>query len=472
MVRAGASTTGDVDTDLPRRFGDYVLLEHLAHGGRGDIYVAVGPSAVSGRATCVIKCLRTDLTADKSYVSRFVEEARVAVLLQHPHIASVVDVGRVDASYYLAFEHVVGRSLREVVERAGAERGTLPLAVTIELMCDLLDALDYAHRRTNPQTGEPLRFVHREVSPASLMVSYDGALKLTDVGLARSTLELEMTMPGAAPGRLAYQAPEQIRGGDVDGRADLFAAAIVCYELLTGERFYAGKPPETLWQVAGAGGFRPSGFAKLPADVRSILGRALEPDAARRTATCDELRRQLREQQRDLRTRPGELRLLMTALYPGAAAASRRHFEALARSRPAGAPPAGATVRFMPAASMASADAPTQVRDVSAERAALAPPPHRSPTAMPLPRSIALTSDLDVTTRDLGPKTLQRALATDGRSLDEPRPLPITEADVATEPDLKPASLGLDAPADPLADTAPTRAPPPRYLRKPPSKPR
>ncbi|MBI1944350.1 MAG: serine/threonine protein kinase [Deltaproteobacteria bacterium] len=460
-------TNDAITTGLPRRFGEYVLLEHLAHGGRGDVYVAVGPNAGAARSTCVLKCLREDLAADKSYVARFVAEARTAVLLQHPNIASVVDVGCVGGAYYLAFEHVIGRSLREVVERASAERGALPMPVVTELVCDLLDALDFAHRRTNPQTGAPLGFVHGEVSPGSLMIGYDGMVKLTDVGLARSTLELEMTLPGAAPGRLAYQAPEQVRGGDVDGRADLYSVAILAYELLTGERFYAGKPPETLWKVAGAGGYHPPGFARLPAGLRTILGRALEPDPETRTASCDELRRELREDQRHARARPGELKALMTALYPGAAAASRRHFEALARTRLA-VGRGGETVHFMPEGQLASADAPTQVRDASTIRPAIAAPPARPTIAAPLPSVVGITGAFDSTTGDLSPATLQRALATDAPSHDERRPLPITEMDVATEPDLRPAVFD----DDPQGPTAPLRHPAPRHLAKPPTKPR
>lgn len=466
MPPAGPRSQDAIDTDLPRRFGDYVLLEHLAHGGRGDVYVAVAPSADAERPTCVLKCLRADLTADKSYVTRFVAEARTAVQLQHPHIASVVDVGRVDATYYLALEHVMGRNLREVLERAGAERRALPLQVTIELVCDLLDALDYAHRRTNPQTGEPLGFVHREVSPASVMIGFDGALKLTDVGLARSTLELEMTMPGAAPGRLAYQAPEQVRGDDVGGRTDLFSVGILCYELLTGERFYAGKLPATLWKVAGAGGYRPAGLARLPAGLRGIIGRALEPDPAKRPASCDELRRQLREDQRSARVRPDEVKALMTALYPGAAAASRRHFQALARVPLDGAMRGGPTVRFMPEAALASADAPTQVREAPEQRAVVAPVPAVRSTPLPLPRSLGVAGGLDDKTAEVAAVTVKLPLGTHATSVYERPSLPNTESGIVTVTDLRAASL----PPDPEGPTSPERAPAPQHLARPPTK--
>lgn len=426
MGRATPPTTAEGDRALPRRFGDYVLVEHLAQGGRGDVFVAVQPSAPAGRNTCVIKRLRADLTADQEYVNRFLAEARTAVQLQHPHIASVVDVGRVDGAYYLALEHVPGRTLREIVERANADRGGLPLGVSLALLGDLLDALDYAHHRNSPNTGKPLRFVHREVSPMSVMVSYEGDLKLTDVGLARSTLELERTLPGDTPGRLAYQPPEQVRGDELDARTDVFAVAVLAYELASGERFYGKRSTDAVWQLALAGGFLPSGFAKLPGGLRTALERALRADVHRRTPSCTQLRRELSAFQEEAKVRPGSVRALMTMLYPGAAAASRRHLESLARARAAALPAGGKTVRFVEAPPLASAEAPTVVRDVSALRDELSSEPGEvgvPPTAPSRPR-------FDLPTTDADP-----------RSHEAMRPLALTEADVATEPDVSPPSL-------------------------------
>ncbi len=460
----GGSANDAVDTDLPRRFGDYVLLEHLAHGGRGDVYVARRSDATD-RSTAVVKCLRADLTADKSYVNRFVAEARTAVQLHHPNITAVVDVGRVDATYYLAFEHVLGRSLREVTERTAADRGAVPVPVVIEIVGTLLDALDHAHRRRSAMTGEALGFVHREVSPASVMISYEGDVKLTDVGLARSALELEMTLPGAAPGRLTYQAPEQARGDAVDGRADLFSAAVLCYELLSGERFYAGQAAEAIWRLASAGGYRPAAFARLPQGLRAILGRALEADPARRTASCDELRRALREDQRNALARPGELKAFMSSLYPGAAAASRRHFDALARARPPSAARGAETVRFVPAGPT-SADAPTQVRDPSDARRVATGASAAPTVAVAVPRAFGSTDDVDDATGELSPATLVVARAAEAPPLAARPPAPHQEPDPATEPELEAADLDDDL----QGPTWPLRRPAPAHLGKPPSK--
>lgn len=459
-------TSATPHADLPRRFGDYTLLEHLAHGGRGDVYVAIRPDA-AGRDTCVIKCLRADLTTQKSYVNRFVAEARIAVQLHHPNIATVVDVGRVDATYYLAFEHVVGRTLREVAERAAADRGALPVPLVIELVCDLLDALDYAHRRRGAQSGEPLGFVHREVSPSTVMISYEGALKLTDVGLARSALELEMTLPGSAPGRLAYQAPEQLRGDPLDGRADLFAVAVLCYELVTGERYYAGKAPEAVVKLASAGGHVPAGFSRLPTGLRAILGRALESDPERRTASCDELRRALREDQRNTRAQPGDLKALMTSLYPGAAAASRRHLAALTRGRPADDARGGETVRFVPATPSTSADAATVVREASAA----APRPDatgasRAADDAPEPPSTIPPDDVDDTAGDWSSATLQIARNDAAGTVDRAPSAHDDEPDAVTLPEIRAAQLD----DDPQGPTSPLRRPAPAHLANPPAK--
>lgn len=418
-------STSDGQRALPRRFGDYVLVEHLAESPRGDTWLALSADAQGGPAPCVLKSLHRAITADPSYVQRFLGAARTAVQLQHPHIAAVVDVGKVDEVFYVATEHVPGRTLQEILQRATRDRSAVPAAVALTLLCELFDALDYAHHRTHSSTQQPLQFVHRELCPESMRVSWAGDLKLIDIGLVRSALELERTLPGAEPGRLAYQSPEQVRGEELDLRSDVFAAAVVSYEVLSGERFYPGKSADEVWQLAATGGWLPHGIQRLPSGLRLILERALRAERNRRTPSCAQLRRELLGHFHEVQSRPGAVRAFLSALYPGGEAVSRRHLEALC-STVAPRQPAGATVRFVERGSVASAEAPTVVRDVSLLRQELS-----SPDAMGSLASTAPSRPMfSLPPTDADPATGDR-----------PRPRSLADADVATEPDFRAPTL-------------------------------
>lgn len=282
---------------LPRPFGAYLLLHNFARGGMGEVYVAKSGGIAGLERICVVKKLRPELTGDREYVTRFVDEARVVVTLNHANICSVFDVGRVATpgaaasdEYYLAMEYVAGVDLRTLHDRCRQQGQNPDAAVVVHLVCEVLKALDYAHRRRHPVTGEPLQLVHRDVSPQNVLVSYEGEVKLIDFGLAASRLKVERTEPNVVMGKLAYMPPEQARGDPVDGRADLFACAVMLYELLANERYYEGLSSSEIWQVAGRGTFTPPGWSRIDVDLQPTLARALHPDPQRRLASCGELR--------------------------------------------------------------------------------------------------------------------------------------------------------------------------------------
>lgn len=289
------------DDELPRPFGPYLLLQNFARGGMGDVYLAKSGGIAGLERTCVVKKLRAELTGDREYVTRFVDEARVVVTLNHANICNVFDVGRVASvtsngpveEYYLAMEYVSGRDLRTVQDRC-RKRGLKTDPVTVvHLVCEVLKALDYAHRRRHPVSGEPLNLVHRDISPQNVLVSFEGEVKLIDFGLAASRLKVERTQPNVVMGKMAYMAPEQARGDVIDSRADLFACGVILYEFLVNERYYEGMTPNDIWQVAGRGSFVPRGWHSIDPVLQGILGRALHPDPSKRIATCGELREQL-----------------------------------------------------------------------------------------------------------------------------------------------------------------------------------
>jgi serine/threonine protein kinase len=293
---AQVATAEDDDPEsFPRAFGQYLLLENFARGGMGEVYLAKSGGIAGLERYCVLKKLRSELTRDREYVTRFIDEARVVVTLQHRNICHVFDVGRVGDEYYLAMEYVSGRDVRTIQDRCRAKGRVLPPATSLLLVCETLEALDYAHRRNHPSTGEALNLVHRDVSPQNVLVSFEGDVKLIDFGLAASKLKVERTQPNVVMGKMAYMAPEQARGDPIDLRADLFACGVLAYELLAGERFYEGMTANDIWQVAGKGGFIPPKWSSLDPALARLLARALHPDPKKRYASCGDFREALAE---------------------------------------------------------------------------------------------------------------------------------------------------------------------------------
>ncbi|MCC7070148.1 MAG: protein kinase [Deltaproteobacteria bacterium] len=296
MSKASPSVENLADDDpdaFPRAFGSYLLLQRFARGGMGEVYLGKFGAIAGLERYCVIKKLRAELTRDREYVTRFIDEARVVVTLNHANICHVFDVGRVGDEYYLAMEYISGRDIRTLQDRCRQRERILPPATALHLVCEVLEALDYAHRRNHPITGEPLNLVHRDVSPQNVLVSYEGEVKLIDFGLAASKLKVERTQPNVVMGKMAYMAPEQARGDPIDARADLFACGVLAYELLAGERFYEGMSANDIWQVAGRGSFVPPKWQGLDHDVAKIIAKALHPEPKKRFATCGDFREAL-----------------------------------------------------------------------------------------------------------------------------------------------------------------------------------
>ena len=204
-----ASGPGIAREEFPRYFGNYVLLTNFAKGGMGDVYLAKTGGIESVDRLCVLKKLRPDVAVSAEYVRRFMDEARIVVQLSHANIAHVFDAGTVGSEVYLAMEYVPGANLRDVFARINDSKNAADPGLVALIMCDILDALDYAHQLRNPKTGKLLNVVHRDVSPQNILVSFDGSVKLIDFGLAASDLKTEHTESEVVMGKVAYMSPEQ-----------------------------------------------------------------------------------------------------------------------------------------------------------------------------------------------------------------------------------------------------------------------
>ena len=278
---------GDVE-HFPKKFGKYYLLKPLAQGGMGALYLAVGGDRGFGfERLMVIKTVLPHL-ADAEYVSRFQDEAKVVVKLSHGNLIPVFDAGQVNGELFLAMDYVEGRDLRAVWNQCAKKQVAFPIDVAVYIVKELCRGLAYAH------SFPDLHLVHRDISPPNVLVSYTGEVKLTDFGLASSTLKLEKTAPGIIYGKVAYMSPEQARGEKLDGRSDMYAAAIVLWELLTGRQLFPpGKdqPQDLLARARNPEPARPSKrAARVPVELDEICCKALAASRDDRYPDCDAMR--------------------------------------------------------------------------------------------------------------------------------------------------------------------------------------
>ena len=301
---------------FPRHFGPFLLLTSFGRGGMGEVYLGKERIGDAYRL-CVVKTLRGDLADHKEYVGRFVDEARVVVQLSHAHISQVYGAGVVGTDHFLAMEFIHGLNLKEVLADLATRQQRLDPGLAVHVTSTTLDALGYAHRLESPTTGEPLHVVHRDVSPANVMVSFEGEVKLIDFGLAESTLKTEVTETRLVMGKVAYMAPEQARGDDVDGACDQFSCGLMLYEAVTGDRFYGDMNTHQIWQIVGHGGFVPRAWLDVPEPLRPALARALDKDPAKRFPSCDAFRDALDDVRASLWPRAGkaQLREVLSGLY-------------------------------------------------------------------------------------------------------------------------------------------------------------
>jgi serine/threonine protein kinase len=296
-VRSSTATDGTgqrplVDPALPQVFGRYLLVQRLSRGGMGEIFLA--KHGLPGfEKLAVIKKVLPNFAEDKQFISRFVDEAQVAIKLQHVNIAQVFEVGRVGDEYFLALEHVEGRDLRRTLTKLEKQGRRIPVDLALFVGRELANGLSYAHRRADA-AGKSIGLVHCDISPPNVLVSFEGETKIIDFGIARSALRATASDPKMGFGKFGYMAPEQlIRGGVVDHRTDIYAAGVVTYELLTGQRLYDATNPDyrALARMVAKGEHKlPSHVDPRLAPYDTLITRALRPKQDDRYQSAAELR--------------------------------------------------------------------------------------------------------------------------------------------------------------------------------------
>lgn len=218
-------------------FGNYVLERWIAQGGMANIFTATYTGPLGFEREMVLKVILPDYAHHEGFIQMFLDEARLAARLSHPNIVQVLDLGRFGDYFYIAMEYVRGPSLSRAVTRAKKEGKAVSPGLAVFVVAELLEALSYAHLRRDSD-GKPLGIVHRDVNPQNVLLSFDGQVKLTDFGVAKANVNLHESQSGVIKGKYSHMAPEQCLTKPVDGRADLFAVAIVLHELLTGKPLF------------------------------------------------------------------------------------------------------------------------------------------------------------------------------------------------------------------------------------------
>jgi eukaryotic-like serine/threonine-protein kinase len=279
-------TDGDSEPTVLHRFGNYEIMSLLGRGGMAEVYrarVLEGPRAGWQVA---IKRLLPELARKPEYVDLFASEADLSKLLDHPYIVKVYDVGVIDETYFMAMELIDGRDVGQILRRCKQKGIPWPVDFAVYATRVLLEALSYAHNATTP-TGNPLGIVHGDISPSNLFVSRTGDIKLGDFGVART--KAGGTDPKVL-GKPYYLSPEVV-DGTVTHEADLWAATVTLYELLTNDKPFRGANASEVFTAIKARLYEPLSVARPDAspELDAVVQRGFSIDPAERFATAAEM---------------------------------------------------------------------------------------------------------------------------------------------------------------------------------------
>lgn len=277
----------DPTPEAPLPFGRYQLIRRIGAGGMGEVFLAreggAAPRAV------VVKKVLPNLVANRAFVGRFLDEAKVVVRLNHHNIARVYAMGDVDGEYFLSMEYVQGKTVSRMTKRLRDRKVDMPLGIALLIGERVCQGLQYAHD-SKDENGNPLHLVHRDLSPANVCISYRGDIKIIDFGAAQSTLKEEQTAPRVVIGNLTYMAPEQAKKQIVDGRADIYSCGVMLWELLSWHALpQKGDPIERWRKAANPVWEAPSAtMPSIPKDVDDVIMKALRKEPKDRYGTATE----------------------------------------------------------------------------------------------------------------------------------------------------------------------------------------
>ena len=281
---------------LPRTLGKLTLIEQIGEGGMARIFLARARGIGGFEKLVVVKQILPGLAEDSEFIARFFQEARLTATLDHPNIAAIHEIDSDRGAYFYSMEYVRGRDLLKVIRRAKQRERAFRLDEIIAIVTGLCAGLHHAHTRIGPD-GEPLGIVHRDVSPSNVLLSFDGAVKLADFGVAKARTDMVSTAAGTLRGKIAYMSPEQCRGEAIDRRSDVYAVGALLWEMINGSRLHrADSEIAMVRQIAE--GHIPDGGLQHPeasATLERIVRHALAVDPPARHSSAAALPRELLE---------------------------------------------------------------------------------------------------------------------------------------------------------------------------------
>ncbi|MCC6559392.1 MAG: serine/threonine protein kinase [Polyangiaceae bacterium] len=272
----------------------YRVLKRLASGGMAEVFVAESAGIEGFKKRVAIKRVLPHLGKKDQFIDMFLDEARLSAQLSHSNVVSVFDIGVGDGAYFIVMEHVDGADLRAVVEHCKKTGRPVPVEVGVFIATKICQGLAYAHELVSVD-GTPLEIVHRDITPANILITKYGEVKIVDFGLAKATSQLAKSDPGIIKGKFGYLAPETVLEQGVDHRVDIFAVGILLWELLAGRRLFHGDSDYATVKMVRDAVIPPlSGLNEsVPKYLEPIIGRALAKDPSVRYGSARELGRDL-----------------------------------------------------------------------------------------------------------------------------------------------------------------------------------
>nr|WP_225937851.1 serine/threonine-protein kinase [Myxococcus sp. RHSTA-1-4] len=275
--------------------GRYELVSELGHGGMAKVYRARAAGPGGFEKTLVVKCILPHLAQDPQFVEMFLAEARLAARLNHPNLVQIFDFGESEGAYFLAMEYIDGPTLRALLRRLNAQGQAMPYPLCARIASAVCEGLTFAHEFRDPDTGEALRMIHRDVSPDNILLSRSGNVKLVDFGIAKASSSAPQTQVGTLKGKVPYMSPEQLRNEPLDARTDVYALGVVLYEMVAGAKPFEASHEAALMQSILFEPFIPVAARRedVPEALERIIQRALSKDRAVRYASCRQMQADL-----------------------------------------------------------------------------------------------------------------------------------------------------------------------------------
>jgi serine/threonine protein kinase len=263
-----------------RQFGPYRLVRQIAVGGMAEIHLAKTRGIAGFEKYVALKMIHPNFAQDDQFIQMLIDEAKIAVQLQHVNVAQTFDLGRVGDTYYITMEFVDGADLYKILRKGSEQDQDMPLDVCAFIAKETATGLDYAHRKKDV-AGKSLGIVHRDMSPQNVLVSNAGEVKIVDFGIAKATMKVRQTAVGVIKGKYYYMSPEQAWGDPLDHRSDIFSAGIVLYEMITGQMLYLEEDLHKLLDMVRRANIAPPSSLRqgVPPQLERIVMHALAKNA-------------------------------------------------------------------------------------------------------------------------------------------------------------------------------------------------